>query len=230
MIKKSILSILLLSTLLSCNESPNSKIKHENQAPKLKEELTIIPIKGIDQGGNIYVVFSDKSKKQLTYNKTDHNPILLKDKKQILFVRDENISGMKRRIIMLVNVNDLKETTLTNKKPYYDGLVGTNDILAVDNAELSLDSNYLLFTTEKYATANQLVKVNLKTGKWQEMFSAESFEQINTKTYYGCFFIEQSDLGEYGRDIYYRLVDSNGNIIKKFTNKESMNDFRNGIK
>lgn len=231
MIKKSILSILLISLLFSCTESPNSKLTNVNHGPKLKEKIAqIIPLKAIDTDGNIYVVFSDNSKKQLTYNKTDRTPILLKNKTQIVFVRDENISGMESKSIMLVNIDDSKERVLTIKKPYYDGLVGTNDIIEVDNFELSLDSNYVLFVTEKYATANQLVKINLKTGKWTEMFSAESFEQIQSKPYYGCFFIAQSALGENGRDIYYRLVDSTGNIIKKFSNKESMNNFRTGIK
>lgn len=87
-----------------------------------------------------------------------------------------------------------------------------------------------MFVTEKYATANQLVKVNLKTGKWTELFSAESFEQIAKNPYFGFFLVEQSALGENGRDIYYRLVDSTGNIIKKFSNLENMKTFSENLK
>lgn len=233
--KKIFLPILLTITLTSCsdiNNSSNNKTQADDNVSSESQIETkeVIPSKTLEQDKNVYVVFTDGTKKQLTFNQTDSDPILLPDNEQIVYVRNQNKNGYDTKKIMLVNINDLKESVLTDQKPYKDGLDGTSDILRVDNPVLSIDGEYLLFTTEKYATANQLVKVNLKTGIWTDLFSAETFEQIDKGPYKGYFLVEQSAIEDRGRDIYNRLINESGEISMKFSDRESMIEFRNKIK
>lgn len=137
--KNLILTTLFFIVLTSCSDNKNSNNSEKftkNLSNSIKETNEVKPTKAIEQDGNIYLIFTDGTKKQITFNQTDHEPILLKNKKQIVFVRDENISSIKSKIIMLVTIDDMKESTLSSQKPYSDGLVGTNDILAVDYPKL----------------------------------------------------------------------------------------------
>jgi hypothetical protein len=188
------------------------------------------PSKVHEEDENIYVILTNGTKKQLTFNKTDTHPILLPNNEQIVFIRNQNRSGYQTKKVMLVNIHDLKESTLTDQKPYKDGLDNTNDILRIESPALSLDGKYLLFVTEKYATGSQLVKVDLKTGVWVELFTAEMFEQIDKEPYKGYFLAGQSDVEDRGRDVYYRLLNDSGQIVKKFNDEESMKEFRNGLR
>ena len=233
--KNLILLILSLTSLNSCTNRENTS----NTLLPVEEKDTIIIVektnqnfasKAFLQDNNVYVVFNDGTKKQLTFNQTDIDPILLPNKAQIVYVRNQNFKRYQTKIIMLVNISDLKESVLSDQKPYIDGQEGTSEILSINNAELSLDGEYLLFITEKYATGHQLVKVNLKTGIWTELFTAELFEQINKKPYFGYFLVGQSVIEDRGRDVYYRLVNGSGEIVKKFNDLESMKSFRNSIK
>ncbi len=131
---------------------------------------------------------------------------------------------------MKVNIEDGKENIISDQKPYEDGLEGTTNIINIYSPTLSLDGKSVLFITEKWATANELVKVDLESGKWTELFTAESFEQINKEPYKGFFLVSQSDIGEEGRDIFFRLVDDKGKIVKKFKDEQEMKEFRAGLK
>lgn len=237
---------LILIFLNSCNlKEDNSNSTKSNQKPeqvnnnqknerdselKANSNNVVQPSKIIERENNIFVIMTDGSTKQLTFNQSDIYPILLPNNTEVVYVRVQNMSGYKSKKIMIVDINDLKERVLTDQKPYLDGLDGTSEILTVDNPILSTDGNSILFVTEKYATSNQLVKVNLKTGKWTELFHAETFEQLNTNPYKGHFLVGQSDIEENGRGIYYRLLDSQGNIVKKFNDERSMMNFKIGLK
>jgi hypothetical protein len=179
---------------------------------------------------NIYAVFENGTQKQLTFNNSDSDPILLKDQDIIIFTRSESNVAFDYKKLMKVNVHDLSETVITDQKPFGDGLDGSHYIFNLNSPRLSLDKKYVLFTTEKYATGNLLVKVNINTGVWTELFTAETFEELSKEPYTGYFLVGQSVIEAHGRDIYYRLVNDSGQIIKKFSNEESMLQFRSKIK
>ena len=206
--------ILLLSTLILTSCSAQDK------SPKVLEE-----------DGNIYVVLTDGTKKQLTSDQIDSDPVLLPDNEQVIFVRNQFVNEHQIKIIMQIRIDDLNASLLTDQKPYEDGLYGTYDIMEIINPTVSLDGKHLFFVTEKYATGSQLVKVNIETGEWTELFTAESFEIIDKGSYKGNFLVGQSLIeDENGRDIYYRLLDESGKIIKKFSDEESMNVFKAELK
>lgn len=175
----------------------------------------------------------DGSEKQLTNTGSDHHPILIPGRDHVVFVRDEVVrttyGSYIRKKIMMVVVSSLNLRVITDEKPYADGLDNTFEILNVISPTLSLDSRYLYFITEKYATSNQLVKVHLQSGEWTEMFAAESFELIRNGEHRGRFLISRSEVGHRGRDLYYRLVDQRGNTLQRFESEESFLQFRREI-
>jgi len=211
-------------------KSTNHKvIKSEKSNPIVKKEIA----KAIMKNHNIFAVFSNSTLKQLTFNDSDYFPYLLKNENKVLFIRNiKDNSGYQdytKKAIMKVDIDNLKETIITNKKPYLDGNDRSDEILTIGNPTISKDLQFIYFIVEKYATSNQLVKVNLKNGKWTELFSAETFELLTKPPYKNNFIIGGSEIRDKGRDIYYKLVDISGKTIKEFDSKESVDKFKNEI-
>jgi len=188
-----------------------------------------LPIKTYVENKNIFVSYSNGKSKQLTFNHSDSDPFILSDNARILFIRTfKNPSSVTKKI-MIVNLSDLKEVVLSGIKPYKDGLEDTNDIMNIIKPSISLDGQYLYFLTEKYVTSSQLVKVSIKTGAWIQMFPAVFYEEIKHGNYKGCFFIGQMLIEDRGRDLYYKLVDYSGKVLKSFSDKESMESFKKNL-
>ncbi len=186
------------------------------------------PAKTFERDKNIYIAMTDGKEKQLTFNQTDSDPIFIADNDYVVFVRSQSMGGNNKKI-MLVNVNNLSEILITDQKSYKDS-EGGNEIFSVRHLTLSSDKKSILFVTEKYVTGSQMVKVNLENGDWTEMFTAEIFEVIDKGEYKGYFLAGQSDIEDRGRDVYYRLLNDSGRIIKKFSDEESMRKFKAGLK
>jgi hypothetical protein len=180
-----------------------------------------------------------ETEKQLTFCRGDKSPMLIAGGK-ILFIRQEE--GFSPSIdpqmgahiyyshrIMTVDINTLFEQTVTDAKPYEDGLEGSTQILKMINPTLSLDGKYLYFVTEKYVTAHQLVKVEIETGQWIELFSAESFELIPSGPYRDMILVAKSEIRNKGRDIYYKLCDQSGKVFKEFDSEETLMKFRSSL-
>lgn len=186
--------------------------------------------KTFERDKNIFVALTNGKEKQLTFNQSDSDPIFIADKNYVIFVRSQGSGYSQTKKVMRVNIDNLAESILTEQKPYKDS-DGEMKIYSVNHLTLSLDKKSILFVTEKYVTGNQLVKVNLENGNWTEMFSAENFEIIDKGEYKGYFLVGQSDIEEgRGRNVYYRLLNESGEIIKKFSDEESMRVFKNGLK
>lgn len=192
------------------------------------------PAKAFIKENNVYIAFTDGTQKQLTFNGSDRDPFLLATEGKIVYVRETQVSSRygtySTKKLMKVDISTLVESIITDQKPYQDGLDATYDILNVISPMLSLDKKYLIFITEKYATGNQLVKVDLQSGKWTELFSAESFELIEKGTFKGMYLVGISEVGSQGRDVYHKLCDEKGDVIKEFDSWESMMKFRNEIR
>src|SRR5690554_5554629 len=207
-----VFTALLISLLFyNCkNESKNS------DDPKTETEVKKFYVKD----KNIHIVYENDKQKQITFNDSDEEPIFYNDKKQIIFIRNVPERGpygeYQRKKLMMVSLDDLSERTITEKKPYKDGNDNSNEIFRIANPTISIDEESVYFVVEKAVTSDQLVKVNIETGKWDELFSANYFEYIQDGNYKGSFLIVKSEIRDKGRDEYFMIVNEQGDIIKEF--------------
>jgi hypothetical protein len=180
--------------------------------------------------GNIYAKYSTGKEKQITYSGLDFSPFILDLGSKIVFIRKvlrpQNYIAYK---ICKVDVSTLIETVLSDKKPFEDGLNFSKEILSVENPTLSLDKQSIYFITDKWVTSGELVKVNLLTGKWTELFSAEHFEILSKDPYKNLFLVSKNEIRDRGRDTYYKLMDEKGKVLKEFSDKDSFNQFKKQI-
>lgn len=191
------------------------------------------PAKTLTRLGNIFLIYSNGSQKQLTYNNTDTESFILPNSKDVIFIRQiskwTGNNEYQIHKIMKVDYSTLVEQVITERKPFLDGNDNTSEILNVVSPSLSPDNQFIYFITEKYVTGGILVKVNLSTGKWTEFFSAESYTLVESGQFKGCFFVGVSEVGPKGRDVYFKLAVQNGKILKEFESYEAMISFRNEI-
>lgn len=204
-----------------------------------KESLTAAKYdRAFSKAGNIFVVTKDAISKQVTFSSRDSHPILDRKGNKIFFIRAIRMTRQRKvglfrtetdtfnkYSFMSVELDKLTEETITDTKPF-QSQDPEGGIYIIDQPTLDPDGDHLYFITGKYATGNELVKVNLRTGEWKELFPADYFERILSVNYLGYFLVGQSAIEEGGRDIYYRLVDPNGKIVKKFDSKSSMESFK----
>jgi hypothetical protein len=183
---------------------------------------------------NIHIAFTDDKQKQITFNGSDDTPLLYKNKEQIIFVRTIKESGInrgyERKKLMIVSIDDFTERTITEKKPFKDGNDNSNEIFTIGNPTISIDSSSIYFTTEKWVTGNELVKVGIETRKWEELFATNQFEYITKGSHKGLFLITRSEIRDKGRASYHMLVDEQGIVKKEFENKTSADNFMKMIK
>lgn len=192
--------------------------------------LTAPQLKSFIKNGNVFVTFPDGAQKQLTFTQTDERPFVLRSVNKILFIRNEQIvkgdAEYTRKKIMTVDINSFEEETIADAKPYKDGADNTYEIMKVDNPNLSLDEGSLYFITPHTSTTHQLVRLDLNTKKWNQLFSAETFELLRTGQFAGCFLVGQYEIGARGKGIYYYMLDPQGKRLKEFANKDAMEQFK----
>jgi hypothetical protein len=195
--------------------------------------LTAPQIKTFIKDGNVFVTLTNGTQKQLTFTRSDERPFVLRSVNKVLYIRNENIVKgdveYTRKKIMTVDINSFAEETIADAKPYKDGADNTYEIMKVDNPCLSIDEGSLYFTTPHTTTTHQLVKLDLDTKKWNQLFSAETFELIRTGQFAGCFLVGQYEIGARGKGIYYYMLDSQGKRLKEFADKETMEQFKKAV-
>lgn len=228
-------AFLLFSIFQSCEiidqKGSNQNLEKNKRTEKAVSQNTpnIYPVATFERNLNIFALLSNDSTVQLTFNGSDSLPFLLNKKPDVVFVREREISGFKSYAIMFVNVFSLEESIITDRKPYQDGNDGSNHILNIRQQSIVDNGQSIMFITEKYATGDQLVKVNISSGVWTELFAADWYEKLNSNKFKNHYLIGKSMIGKDGRDIYYRLVDEAGELVKEFKNKESMNTFKKSV-
>jgi hypothetical protein len=76
-----------------------------------------------------------------------------------------------------------------------------------------------------------LIRVSHRTKqeKWNQLFSAETFELIRTGQFAGDFLVGQYEIGARGKGIYYYMLDSQGKRLKEFADKEAMEQFKKAV-
>lgn len=126
---------------------------------------------------------------------------------------------------MMVSVDDLSERTITEKKPYKDGNDNSNEIFRIGNPTISIDNESIYFIVEKWVTSDELVKVNIETGLWDELFAANSFEYIRKGNYKGQFLVTKSEIRDKGRAAYFMIVNEQDIVTKEFENESSAKEF-----
>jgi hypothetical protein len=209
----------------------SEQVKQTNNAINSNFEIRL-------RDGNIFL--SDNGdERQLTFWGLDKNPFLLNNG-TVLFVRQEEAFSPSndRRLaprkyythqLLSVDIKTTFEKIITSQKPFEDGLDGTTKILQMRSPTLSADQTSLYFVTEKYVTASQFVKVNVDTGEWIELFSAESFELIPQDDDICLFLVAVSEIRNRGRDIYYKLCTEFGKVLKEFDTQDSMMKYKDSL-
>lgn len=221
---KLIIAVLFISLLFNSCKNEVKNVKKE------KSKVKSLYVKD----KNIHIVYTDDKQKQITFNGSDDLPFFYKNNKMIIFIRTVKENGIHRKYerkkLMIVSIGDLTERTITEKKPFKDGNDQSNKIFKIRNPTLSIDKKSIYFTTEKWVTGDELVKVNIENGKWEELFAASYFEFIPNGSHKGQFLIAKSEIRDKGRATYYMLVDEKGVIKKEFENRTSADDFMKIIK
>jgi hypothetical protein len=226
--------LLILSYVILTGITVNARSVNSNFRLKLHIQNNLNIISTYVVNSNVFIKYANKSTRQLTFSNADSSPIILKKENAILFIRnaagDYNYPNVKK--IMKVNCNSLIEKTLTDKKPFKDAVSDTYYILNIQNPTFSLDEQHLYFGTECYVTGNELVKVDVTTGKWSRIFPANDFELIKRGQFKGLFLIGRSEIkGAGGRSIYYYLVNEKNETLKEFDSEDNFRLFKkNAIK
>lgn len=178
--------------------------------------------------GNIYLTYANGDIKQITFIHSDISPVL--GQSLVIFFRGEKINKSNseyfRYKLVAIDVNSLKETIITDQKPFADGLTNSFEILEPRNLSISPDESNVVFIVEKYVTGSQLVQVNIKSGRWNELFSVEYFEKIASGKFKNQLLVGRSEVGEKGRGIYYTVCDHNGKTLLEFDDYENYMKFR----
>ena len=202
-----------------------------NLAPSVSIRTNLPIISAYVENSNIFIRYADKSTKQLTFANSDSSPQFLKNENAVLFIRNAqgDINNPKVKKIMKVNCNSLIEKTITDKKPFRDGISDTYYILNIQDPTLSLDEQYLYFTTEAFATTDELVKVELRTGIWSKIFPAQNFELIKKGPYKNLFLVGKSQIKGGGRDTYYYLVNEKNETLKEFDSEDNYRLFKKSV-
>ncbi len=177
---------------------------------------------------NIHLTYPNGTTKQVTFVNADTMPILGKSK--VVFFRSEKIdhfgSEYTRYKLMSVDINTFKETVISDQKPFADGLNNSFEILKPGYPILSTDQSLIFFCIEKYVTGSELVQVDLRSGKWTELFSVEFFEIINSGKFKNKLLVGVSEARDKGRTIYYKVCDHMGNVLKEFDGYDEYMQFR----
>ena len=221
--------LLILSYVILTGITVNARNVNSNFRLNLPIQNNLNIISAYIVNSNVFIRYANKSTKQLTFSNSDSSPIILKKENAILFIRsaagDYNYPNVKK--IMKVNCNSLIEKTLTDKKPFKDAVSDTYYILNIQNPTFSLDEQHLYFATECYVTGNELVKVDVTTGKWSRIFPANNFELIKRGQFKGLFLIGRSESkGAGGRSIYYYLVNEKNETLKEFDSEDNFRLFK----
>ncbi len=209
---------------------PISKAKGSSSESQDHRNAGTRATKAFVENGNVHVQLSGGALHQLTFSQLDESPFLLNDGADVVFIRKEEAMGHRaakffRRLIILVHAEDLKERVVASQKPKKDGLEGTLNIVRIDYPYLSPDGQHLFFITEGWATASAFVKVNVETGAWMLVDSAERFEPLTQNAYAGHFLVAYSGIRASGRQAYYKVIDADGHQVKEFADKASAQKF-----
>lgn len=202
--------------------------------PKSSNQRLSTYSKSFVKNKNIYGVQGNGKVTQLTFEESDSKPLLIKNKDKIVFLREEQVWYWRSRKrheytrykVMVVDASTLEETVLADQKPFQDGQDGSFELLSPRNLMISPDESKVLFVIEKYATGSEFVQVDIETGSFKELFSAEKVEIIKSGQYKDLLLIGVSEVGARGRDIYYKVSNWKGNYLMSFSDREEYMAFR----
>lgn len=189
-------------------------------------------IKVFEKDQNIHGIYSNGKEKQLSFHGTDSKPILIKSKAIVVFLRSEkrwshhSKKDYKIYKLMTLKTLSLEERLLIDQKPFADGQDASFELLSPRNLVISPDQSKVMFIIEKYATGSQLVQVDLESARFEELFSAEKFEFINSGEFRGQLLVGVSEVGNKGRDVYYKVTNLAGKVLKTFSDYEEYMSFR----
>ncbi|MFA0963947.1 hypothetical protein AB9P05_19225 [Roseivirga sp. BDSF3-8] len=184
-------------------------------------------LKVFEKDGNVFGVYRNGSERQLTSKNADTDPLLIRKKGTVIFLRKVHEGGKQAVRIMTLKVATLQEDTLLDQKPYWDGLLGDFPLYQVEGFTLSPDQTKVVFLIEKWVTSSVLVLVDIKTGELKELFPASKFEFIRSGNYKGKFLVDSYEIeNDKGRQLWHKVRDWDGTTLKRFESYDEYRTFR----
>jgi len=183
-----------------------------------------------EQGGRIF--FRDQSgvEKPITNGNLDSDPHLSFDTRQVVFVRQtpgqtvETGSGdVDKTELWIAPVDGSKEPKRVLTGGDFIEEPNLNIVIAgFSNPQFSPDATWIYFKASAWATAFEIMMLDVPTGNTKPLFPGLEFEVIGTGKYRG-FLIGTTDplTGNRGRIRVYWLLDPNGKAVKRIGENES---------
>ena len=122
-----------------------------------------------------------------------------------------------------------QEVFKLNQKAFRDGLDGSFKILSPRSLTLSPEDKKVYFILEKYATGSILIELDIKKKTLRELFSAESFEFIQSGKFKDNLLVGVSIIKDRGRDIYYKIKSLKGETLKEFENYDDYMEYKGNL-
>jgi hypothetical protein len=183
-----------------------------------------------ERNGRIFFTDQNGAEKPITYGNLDSQPHLSLDKRQIVFVRQtpgqtaETGSGdVDKTELWIASVDGSKEPKrVLTGGGFIEGPTLNIVIAGFDNPQFSPDATRIYFKAYAWATAFEIMMLDVPTGNTKPLFPGLGFEVIGTGKYRGFLIGTTDPLTEArGRIRVYRLLDPNGKAVKRIGENES---------
>jgi len=183
-----------------------------------------------ERNGRIFFTDQNGVEKPITNGNLDSQPHLSFDKRQIVFVRKtpgqtaETGSGdVDKTELWIAPVDGSKEPTRVLTGGDFIEEPNLNIVIAgFSNPQFSPDATWIYFKASAWATAFEIMMLDVPTGNTKPLFPGLEFEVIGTGKYRG-FLIGTTDplTDNRGRIRVYWLLDPNGKAVKRIGENES---------
>jgi len=182
-----------------------------------------------ERNGRIFFTDQNGVEKPITNGNLDSDPHLSFDKRQIVFVRQtpgqtaETGSGdVNKTELWLAAVGGSKEP---KRIPIGGGFIegpGLNIVIGgFSNPQFSPDATRIYFKAYAWATAFEIMMLDVPTGNTKPLFPGLGFEVIRTGKYRGFLIGTTDPLTKiHGRIVVYWLLDPNGKAVKRIGESE----------
>lgn len=180
---------------------------------------------------NLHLVMSDGNIEQVTFMGKDDNAILSPQKQTVYFVRKTGLlgtyeyNGLEQKAIYRLELSNDYQEELLLKSIKFEDREKKHNLFQIINLKLSIDEQYLLFTTNKWSVSNTLIRLNPQTKEYQELTHADDYELVKKGKYVGNLIVSRSNI-KAGRQWTYWLIDIEGNDIKEIGYENALKIFK----
>ena len=201
-----------------CTESDSITDKNLAKKAENKNSSSLLILKRVYiKNNNVFVEHTNGKEKQLTYNGTDREPIII-NANTVFFIRkqydDDDNEGM---VLMTVEADTQKEKIIKILDSYS----------CFEEPKISNDKKHIYYLDCVYATSYVLIKLNIYTGESQQLLDGYWYHEIASGNFKDFLLIYTSGFEENkkGRQFYYRLCNNKGETYKTFADETAMYNF-----